>query len=114
MPNQTQAEVNRLNLGKSYVERRQFVAAMPARLIIESTSVCNLKCIMCPYPIMGRKNQHMSFDLYRKIIEEAAGTVEFVWLHLFGEPLLNPNIYKMIDLAENAGIRTGLSTNATR
>jgi len=37
-----------------------------------------------------------------------------MWLHLFGEPLLNPNIYKMIDMAEGVGIRTGISTNATR
>jgi hypothetical protein len=63
---------------------------------------------------MGRKNQHMDQSVYEKIIAEGAGLVEFMWLHLFGEPLLNPNIYQMIDMAENVGIRVGLSTNCTK
>jgi hypothetical protein len=42
------------------------------------------------------------------------GPKEFIWLHHFGEPLINPDIYKMINMAEDAGIRTGMSTNATR
>jgi radical SAM protein with 4Fe4S-binding SPASM domain len=63
---------------------------------------------------MGRKNEHMKMPLYQRIIEEGRGHVEFIWLHLFGEPLLNPDIYSMISLAEHAGIRVGISTNATR
>lgn len=46
--------------------------------------------------------------LYERFIDEGRWYVEFIWLHLFGEPLLNPKIYSMIDLAEEAGI------NATR
>lgn len=68
---------------------------------------------MCPYPTMGRKNEHMAMSVYEKIIAEGRGHVEFIWLHLFGEPLLNPNIYAMIDIAEESGIRVGLSTNVT-
>jgi MoaA/NifB/PqqE/SkfB family radical SAM enzyme len=56
----------------------------------------------------------MSMSVYEKIIQEGAGFLEFVWLHFFGEPLINPDIYKMIDMAEDAGIRTGMSTNGTR
>jgi hypothetical protein len=62
---------------------------------------------------MGRKNEHMAMSVYEKIIAEGRGHVEFIWLHLFGEPLLNPNIYAMIDIAEESGIRVGLSTNVT-
>jgi MoaA/NifB/PqqE/SkfB family radical SAM enzyme len=104
---------NRTLLGESYLRRSDVSDGMPVYVVIESTSICNLKCIMCPYPSMGRENEHMSMTVYEKIVAEAAGFVEFMWLHLFGEPLANKNIYRMIDMAEEAGIRTGISTNAT-
>lgn len=105
---------NRKAIANSYVRRSEIHSGMPMILQIESTSICNLKCVMCPYPIMGRKNEHMSMTVYDRIIQEGAGFLEFIWLHHFGEPLINPDIYKMIDMAEDAGIRTGMSTNGTR
>lgn len=108
------SRINRLALGASYLEASEVSTGLPVYLVIESTSICNLKCVMCPYPTMGRKNEHMAMPLYQRIIEEIRGHVEFIWLHLFGEPLLNPDIYTMIDIAEDAGIRVGISTNATR
>ena len=108
------SQQNRMALGQSYARESEISDGLPVYLVVESTSICNLKCIMCPYPSMGRKNEHMKMTLYEKLLAEAAGSVEFMWLHLFGEPLLNPNIYKMIDMAEGVGIRTGISTNATR
>ncbi len=104
---------NRALLGDSYLQRSEVSRGMPVYLVIESTSICNLKCIMCPYPSMGRVNENMSMTVYEKIVAEGAGFVEFMWLHFFGEPLINKNIYRMIDMAEEAGIRTGISTNAT-
>ncbi len=104
---------NRLRLGQSYLRKSEVSDGLPVYLVIESTSICNLKCIMCPYPSMGRVNEHMSMTVFEKIVAEGAGFVEFMWLHLFGEPLINKNIYRMIDMAEDAGIRTGISTNAT-
>ncbi len=104
---------NRLRLGESYLHKSEVSDGLPVYLVVESTSICNLKCIMCPYPSMGRKNEHMSMTVFEKIVAEGAGFVEFMWLHLFGEPLINKNIYRMIDMAEDAGIRTGISTNAT-
>jgi MoaA/NifB/PqqE/SkfB family radical SAM enzyme len=113
MNDRVDPQKNRRALGDSYVERNEISTGLPVYLVIESTSICNLKCVMCPYPTMGRKHEHMKLGLYGKIVSEAAGFVEFMWLHLFGEPLLNPDIYRMIDMAEEAGIRVGLSTNAT-
>jgi radical SAM protein with 4Fe4S-binding SPASM domain len=104
---------NRLALGKSYLQKSEISGGLPVYVVVESTSICNLKCIMCPYPNMGRKNEHMAMTVYEKIVTEGAGFIEFMWLHLFGEPLINKSIYRMIDMAEKAGIRTGISTNAT-
>lgn len=104
---------NRRSLGGSYWRKSEVSSGLPVYLVIESTSICNLKCIMCPYPSMGRVNEDMSMTVYEKIVAEGANFVEFMWLHLFGEPLVNKNIFRMIDLAEEAGIRSGISTNAT-
>src|SRR4051794_35040359 len=87
-------------LGKEYVQRTEKSTCLPICLTIETTSICNLKCTMCPYPIMTRRHQHMPFALFEKIIGEAKYFVEFAILHLFGEPLLNQDIFRMINLAE--------------
>jgi radical SAM protein with 4Fe4S-binding SPASM domain len=39
--------------------------------------------------------------------------VEFIWPYGIGEPMIHPGIFEMIRITREAGIRTGLSTNAT-
>jgi len=104
---------NKELLAESYFNQNVISKGLPSFMIIEPTNFCNLKCIMCPYPSMVRKKTHMDFDLYKDIINQVQNHVEFIWLHLYSESLLNENIYKMIDYAENRNVKTGLSTNAT-
>lgn len=62
----------------------------PRHLFIETTAKCNLSCAYCPRPDI---DAHMDFELFKKIIDEASlyGARSFS-LHLFGEPLLWPQI----------------------
>lgn len=106
-------QFNRDNLIKSYVEGRLISESYPIELIIEPTNYCNLNCIMCPRDRMERNIGMMDFRLFKKIIDESKDYVEFAYLHLFGEPLFHKDIFKMIKYAEKAGIKVGLSTNAT-
>ncbi len=62
---------------------------------------------------MSRKEGLMEFSLFKKIIDESKGKVEYVELYLFGEPLLHPQIVEMIDYCKDAGMCISLSTNAT-
>lgn len=57
----------------------------------------------------------MSPDLFRSVIDQAAGHVEFAWLHLFGEPLMNPRFPDLVAYArhEGRGMGLGTSTNVT-
>lgn len=55
----------------------------------------------------------MDFNLYRKIIDEAAGRVNDVNLFHRGEPVLNKDIVPMIAYANKKGVRTRLHSNAT-
>lgn len=46
---------------------------------------------------MKRKQGYMSFDLFKKIVDEIGEhKIIRVWLHLFGEPLLHPELGKFI------------------
>jgi len=91
------------------------VRAYPDRLYIESTNMCNLSCIMCPRGngLMRRKTGFMDFDLFKQIIDEMAGKVETVILHTWGEPLLHPRIFDMIQYCAKRKLKTEISTNAT-
>jgi len=100
-------------LFNSYMNRDLEVMQFPKYLVIETTNACNLKCIMCPRVDMTRKVGFMDFGLFKKIIDEAAGKAEFIYLHFFGEPLLNKDIFKFIDYACGKCMTIAFSTNAT-
>jgi MoaA/NifB/PqqE/SkfB family radical SAM enzyme len=55
----------------------------------------------------------MDFSLFKKIIDEAKDTLELIYLHLAGEPLLHPKLFEMIKYCKQKRIPAGLSTNAT-
>ena len=87
----------------------------PDRLYIESTNICNLSCIMCP---TGRKEQvrkkgYMDFDLFKSIVDEMAPWVQATTLHIWGEPLMHPRLFDMIEYCHFKGLRSEISTNAT-
>ena len=105
-----QAPFNRQH--HSYLQGAPLAGDYPIYLVIETTSVCNLTCPMCPWPELNRAYEHMSYALYQKLVLESAGHVEFAYLHFMGEPLIHPKLAQMIDFAEQHNVRTGLSTNA--
>jgi sulfatase maturation enzyme AslB (radical SAM superfamily) len=37
---------------------------------IESTNLCNAKCVFCPRDEMHRRQGVMDFDLFRKVVDE--------------------------------------------
>jgi radical SAM protein with 4Fe4S-binding SPASM domain len=54
----------------------------------------------------------MDLRLFEKIISEASGKSELAILHIMGEPLIHPEIHKMIKTCKQADIKTVISTNA--
>jgi radical SAM protein with 4Fe4S-binding SPASM domain len=88
----------------------------PKILSIEGTNFCNIKCIMCPRgepDIMKREVGHMDRALFERVLDQAEFFVEPCWLHWFGEPLMNPEIFELIDIAKAKIPNVGISTNAT-
>lgn len=102
-------------LAEAYRLRREVVPTLPVWLGIETTSHCNLSCVMCPQPRMARPKRHIDDGLFRSLIDQAAGHVVFAWLHLFGEPLMNPRFPQLVAYAREhgGGMGLGTSTNCT-
>ncbi len=88
----------------------------PRRIAIEPASACNLECPMCPTWTKSRKNGVMSFSLFSQLVDEIASHgVDQLFLHLWGEPLVHPQIGELLSYAsQKPAIReTVMSTNAT-
>lgn len=87
----------------------------PSNIFLEVTNACNLKCIMCPSKDMRRERGFMEFGLFKKAIDECSqyGKIT-INLHMFGEPLLHPELAEMIRYIKGKGnIKVAFSTNAT-
>lgn len=109
--------VNAAHLLRILVEYKRGLTrlkSLPVRLWVESTNACNLKCVMCPNRCVpdGQKGL-LSLPLFQKIVDEARGFVNDLYLHHRGEPLLNPRLFDMLAYARRAGIKTRFHSNGT-
>lgn len=93
------------------------VGSFPTEVIIETSSICNLKCVMCfrNYLPTETKYSLMDLELFKKIIDECKKEkIAAVKLSWRGEVLLNKDFVKMVKYAKEAGIReVSTLTNAT-
>lgn len=91
------------------------VERFPIHLDIESTSVCNLKCPFCATAHEEYPRGFMSFELYKKIIDEGKESGLYsIKLNFRGEPLLHPEIAHLVSYAKRRGIvDVFFNTNAT-
>jgi len=80
-------------------------------LQIEVSRACNLDCGICMRKKLDSNTGFMPFDDFKRIL--VSYNFREVALHGWGEPLLNKEIYRMIEYAKRQGVRTSLTTNAT-
>lgn len=99
--------------GYSILSRRSKVLHKPYYVILETSSRCNMSCTMCRRAMcsFGREEKDMPFDKFAKIIDELSGSLIFVVMWNYGEPLLNEALARMTAYCSGKGIITVLSTN---
>jgi hypothetical protein len=81
----------------------------PSRIKVglELTSKCNLRCGMCPLPVLRRPYEDMEWPLVEKAEREIHGNgLRLKWLHEMGEPLLYARIDDAIRLFPEASLST--------
>jgi len=92
---------------------RNILPVLPHTLMVEPTNLCNLNCPTCPTGAgkMNRPKRVMSFNEFKRIIDEVRGYVKNIALWNYGEPFLNSELLLMIRYATKAGISVKTSTN---
>src|SRR5574344_1889955 len=66
------------------------------KIYLEVTNICNLNCIFCP--VNNREKHFMDINDFKFILNALKGYTNYLYFHLMGEPLMHPEINKLIDL----------------
>lgn len=86
----------------------------PYLLEFEPTNACNMDCLFCGRQDMRRPIAYLDYEIYKKLIDEASqydcceGISSFAG---WGEPLLHPHIFNMIEYANKKNLLTSILTN---
>ena len=107
---------------KEHYEAYRFAqrTRVPNTVYLETTSACNLNCVMCaaqrPATKSIKASGYMELAFFTRMIDEILSdlpSIESIYLHKDGEPLLHPHIVEMIDYAASRHPNVTLVTNAT-
>ena len=91
-------------------------APRPPEIVqIESTNICNAKCVFCPRDDMDRKQGVMDMALFRKVADECAALgIEHVRMHNYGEPFVDRSLVEKVRYAKQVGIpQVGMISNGS-
>lgn len=102
-----------LSLYGDYMRRRAVCSRPPFRMWIDLTTVCNLRCPICPQSIKALPPAYMELGLFKKLIDELREYVFDINLAVTGESLLHPHLPEMISYAHRNKVITRLHTNAS-
>jgi radical SAM protein with 4Fe4S-binding SPASM domain len=88
---------------------------MPDIVQIESTNLCNAKCVFCPRDDMHRRQGIMAMDLFQKVVDECVTLgITHVRVHNYGEPFLDKQLVEKVRYAKSRGIaEVGMISNGS-
>jgi radical SAM protein with 4Fe4S-binding SPASM domain len=94
---------------------RDRAVRLPDIVQIESTNLCNAKCVFCPRDEMHRRQGVMDFELFTKIVDECAALgITHVRVHNYGEPFLDRQLVEKVRYAKSKGIaEVGMISNGS-
>jgi MoaA/NifB/PqqE/SkfB family radical SAM enzyme len=63
-------------------------------VLVQNSSICNARCIFCPYPQLKEKGKIMTDEIFERTVEEfiAMGGGHFGFLPVIGEPCMDPKL----------------------
>lgn len=95
--------------------RRTKLKSRPSYLVIDPGNICNLRCPQCltGLRLPGRKRRFLKLAEFKKIFDQLSEYAFFVILYDWGEPFLNPDIFKIISYAQKKNVGTFVGSNFT-
>src|SRR5262245_20609454 len=94
---------------------RERSPVLPEIVQIESTNICNAKCVFCPRDEMHRKQGVMDMALFKKIVDEAVVLgIRHVRVHNYGEPFVDRQLVEKVRYAKARGVdEVGMISNGS-
>lgn len=97
-------------------EKQAIPRSRPFRAVqIEVTSRCSTGCVFCPHDALSDRwvEGDISLRMYSECIVPHLDLFELVYLQGWGEPMLHPDLWDMLSMAQEKGCHTGFTTNGT-
>lgn len=103
------------SLDRKYL-RPGYAPHFPKQINIETAGVCNLRCSCCPHgaaPGSMRPMGIMGADTFHRVLENIDIPLKLVYLHMHGEPFLNPNLPTFVEELAQKQVTVDLYSNCT-
>ena len=81
------------------------------KVYLEIGNICNLSCSFCPGT--RREKRFMSLEEFRLAAERLRDYTDYLYFHLMGEPLLHPELERLLDIAAGFGYKVIITSNGT-
>lgn len=83
-----------LRYAAGFVERGRFSPAPTPRISIETTNICNARCVFCANGVMQRRKEPLSMERFRSVVDQfaAMGGRDIDFNVTIGDPLLDPHL----------------------
>ncbi len=108
----------------NWSHRSEVCDSPPGLMYLSTTNACNHKCKVCAWKdvmrrgrIEGEKQMGlMSFDLFKRIVDQIPEGVARVYLNKIGEPTLHPELPQMMEYikTQRPELEIAMHTNMTR
>ena len=79
------------------------------KVYLEIGNVCNLKCSFCPGT--RRKPRQMTVEEFSLAAGKLRAYTDYLYFHLMGEPLLHPQLEKLLETAGDMAYKVIITTN---
>jgi radical SAM protein with 4Fe4S-binding SPASM domain len=104
---------NAIRVGMSVYAKPEKPWGYPITLQLEPSSLCNLRCTLCPVTYgLDRSSGLMNLKIFKEIIDTIGDYLFMIVMFNWGEPFVNPAIYDMIAYAKKNNIGVISSSNA--
>ena len=81
------------------------------KVYLEITNECNLSCSFCPGT--SRKTRSLSPEEFELLARKIRPHTRYLYLHVMGEPLLHPQLGRLLEIAGDLDFRVMVVTNGT-
>jgi MoaA/NifB/PqqE/SkfB family radical SAM enzyme len=97
---------------------KSVLKSMPFLVRLNTSEICNLRCSCCRLknsfnlkPGQSRDQYVMNLDTFDKVLSQTGAHAQRMTFHISGEPMMNPNLFKMVRKAHERKVFTYFSTN---